>query len=202
MKRTNKSMKRLSLYLFLIFFALPTPSHADDITDFQIEGVSIGDSALDYMSESEIKDNTATNYYTNNTYTAVKLALPSFEIYDAVEFNYKTDDKKYIVAEISGGLFCEKNIEKCNKKQKEIDLAISNMFENAQRVDRKGKHGADKSGKSTLQHINFWLISGDVVTIELVNWSEEITNEKRWVDNVKVSFRRKEFNDFLGIAFK
>ena len=76
------------------------------------------------------------------------------------------------------------------------------MFENAQRVDDKGKHSADKSGKSTFLHINFWLISGDVVVIELVNWSEEITNEKRWVDNVKVSFRREEFNDFLGIAFK
>jgi hypothetical protein len=195
-------MKKLSTYLFLILFSFQTSSWADDIRDFQIEGMSIGDSILDYMSESEIKDNTATNYYTNNKYTAVKLELPSFEIYEHVEFNYKTDDKKYIIAAIAGGLFCEKNIEKCNKKQKEIDLELSNMFKNAQRVDDKGKHSADKSGKSTLIHINFWLISGEVATIELVNWSEEITNEKRWVDNVKVSFRREEFNDFLGIAFK
>ena len=69
------------------------------------------------------------------------------------------------------------------------------MFKKSQREVDKGKHSADKSGKSTFSHINFWLISGDVATIELVNWSEEITNEKRWVDNVKVSFRRKEFNN-------
>ena len=47
-------MKRLSLYLFLILFTLQTPSQADDIRDFQIEGMSIGDSLLDYMSEDEI----------------------------------------------------------------------------------------------------------------------------------------------------
>ena len=57
---------------------------------------------------------------------------------------HKTDDKKYIISRWC--ILCEKNIEKCNKKQKEIDLDMSNM---AKRVDDKGKHSADKSGKST-----------------------------------------------------
>ena len=186
------------LGLFLI-----TSSQADDIRDFQIEGMSVGDSLLDYFSKKEIKDNTNTDYYTNNKYTSVEFSgLPSFEIYDSVEFNYKTDDKKYIIVAIAGALFCEKNIEKCNKKQKEIDLELSNMLKKSQRVDDKGKHSADESGKSTFLHINFWLITGDVVVIELVDWSEKITNEKGWTDNVNVSFRTEEFNDFLGIAFK
>ncbi len=50
-------MKRLPLYLFLILFTLQNPSWADDIRDFQIEGMSIGDSALDFFSEEEIKRN-------------------------------------------------------------------------------------------------------------------------------------------------
>ena len=195
-------MKKLSTYLFLILFSFQTSSLGEDISDFQIEGISIGDSLLDYFSKKEIKDNTNINYYTNNKYTAVKLELPSFEIYEYVEFNYKTDDKKYIIDAIRGVLFCEKNIEKCNKKQKEIDLELSKMFKKSQREVDKGKHSADKSGKSTTSHINFWWISGDVVTIELIDWSEKITNEKGWTDNVRVSFRAEEFNDFLGIAFK
>jgi hypothetical protein len=56
MKPTSKLMKRLSLYLFLILFTLPTPSQANDIRDFQIEGMSIGDSLLDYFTEKEIKN--------------------------------------------------------------------------------------------------------------------------------------------------
>ena len=64
-------MKRLSLYLFLIFFTLPTPSWTDDIRDFQIEGISIGDSALDYFSESEIKN--AKRYDHTNSFTSNKM---------------------------------------------------------------------------------------------------------------------------------
>ena len=196
-------MKKLSTYLFLILFSFQAPSWADDISDFEIEGMSIGDSLLDYFSKKEIKDNANTNYYTNNKYTPVEFfQLSSFKTYDSVGLRYKTDDKKYIIVGISGTLFCEKNIEKCNKKQKEIDLELSNMLKKSQRVDDKGKHSADESGKSTFLHINFWLISGDVVVIELVDWSEKITNEKGWTDNVNVSFRTEEFNDFLGIAFK
>ena len=195
-------MKKLSTYLFLILFTLQAPSWADDISDFEIEGMSIGDSLLDYFSKKEIKDNTETGYFTNNKYTPVEFfQLSSFKTYDSVGLRYKTDDKKYIIVGISGTLFCKKNIEKCNKKQKEIDLELSNVFKNAKRVDDKGKHGADKSGKSTFVHINFWLISGDIVTIEILDWSKKITNEKLWTDNVNVSFRTEEFNDFLGIAF-
>ena len=47
-------MKKLSTYLFLIFFSFQTSSWTDDIRDFQIEGMSIGDSLLDYVSEGEI----------------------------------------------------------------------------------------------------------------------------------------------------
>ena len=189
-------MKKLLGILVLGLFLI-TPSQADDIRDFQIEGMSVGDSLLDYMSASEIKDNTAINYYTNNKYTAVKLELPSFEIYDSVEFNYKTDDKKYIIVGIAGALFCEKNIEKCNKKQKEIGLEFSNMFENAQKDVQKSKHDADKSGKSTTSQINFWFKSGEVVSIELLDWSEKITNEKGWTDNVGVILYTSDFAQWM-----
>ena len=187
-------MKKLSTYLFLLFFSFQTPSWADDISDFEIEGMSVGDSLLDYFSKKEIKDNTNTNYYTNNKYTPVEFfQLSSFKTYDAVGLKYKTDDKKYIIVGISGTLFCEKNIEKCNKKQKEIDLELSNMFENARKEVSKDKHDADKSGKSTTSQINYWFKSKEVVSIELIDWSEKITNEKGWTDNVSVLFYTSDF---------
>ena len=37
-------------------------ANADDIRDFQIEGMSIGDSLLDYFSEEQIKNNDAIPY--------------------------------------------------------------------------------------------------------------------------------------------
>ena len=56
-------MKKLSTYLFLILFSFSAPSFGDDISDFQIEEMSIGDSLLDYFSEDVIKNNIRKNYY-------------------------------------------------------------------------------------------------------------------------------------------
>ena len=49
-------MKKLLGILVLGLFLI-TPSQADDIRDFQIEGISVGDSLLDYFSLSEINKN-------------------------------------------------------------------------------------------------------------------------------------------------
>ena len=51
-------MKKLLTLLFSLFFLLGSPSvFADDISDFEIEGISIGDSLLKYVSVDEIKKN-------------------------------------------------------------------------------------------------------------------------------------------------
>ena len=45
-------MKRILSYLIIFFcYSLVTNVKADDISDFQIEGMSIGDSLLDYFNE-------------------------------------------------------------------------------------------------------------------------------------------------------
>jgi len=49
-------MKKL-LGILVLGLLLSTSAYTDDIKDFQIERISIGDSALDYFSEKEIKKN-------------------------------------------------------------------------------------------------------------------------------------------------
>ena len=44
------------LAIFVLGLLLITPSQADDIRDFQIEGISIGDSLLDFFSKEEIEN--------------------------------------------------------------------------------------------------------------------------------------------------
>ena len=56
-------MKKLLVIIALGLF-LATPLKADDIQDFQIEGMSIGDSALDFFNENQIIKNSK-NYYKN-----------------------------------------------------------------------------------------------------------------------------------------
>ena len=56
-------MKKLLGILVLGLFLI-TPTQADDIRDLEIEGMSIGDSLLDYFSEEEIEKNIM-SYYKN-----------------------------------------------------------------------------------------------------------------------------------------
>ena len=76
-------MKRLSLYLFLVFFSLQTPSQADDIRDFQIEGISIGDSLQNYIDNNKFKYYEAADYFKDNKITLYETQLSDFQDFDA-----------------------------------------------------------------------------------------------------------------------
>ena len=45
---------RVFLAVLVLIFSLQSWTKADDISDFEIEGISIGDSLLDYYNEEEI----------------------------------------------------------------------------------------------------------------------------------------------------
>ena len=46
---------RVFIAVLILIFSLQSFTKADDISDFEIEGMSLGDSLLDYYSENEIK---------------------------------------------------------------------------------------------------------------------------------------------------
>ena len=48
---------RVFIAVLVFIFSFQSWTKADDISNFQIEGMSLGDSLLDYMSEDEIKKN-------------------------------------------------------------------------------------------------------------------------------------------------
>ena len=193
-------MKKLSTYLFLVLFSFSAPSFADDIRDFEIEGMSIGDSLLDYFSEDEIKDGIVENYYqykSNKKFIAVEFyEFPFFETYENVGVHVKSDDKKYKIYEIGGFYFYDENIDDCYKKQNKIDKELSKVFKDAKReFESKVKHPADESGKSNVTYIMYWFKSGDYASIDCTDWSSKM---KPWTDNLNVSLVTKEFNDWLN----
>ena len=74
------------LGLFLI-----TPSQADDIRDFQIEGMSVGDSLLDYFNEEKIRDNIFKTSYKSKKYTKIEFfdSTNTSKIYHGLQFFVK-----------------------------------------------------------------------------------------------------------------
>ena len=58
-------MKKLLVLLFSLFFLSSPSVFAYDISDFEIDGISIGDSLLDYMTKEEILEEIEVNKYTS-----------------------------------------------------------------------------------------------------------------------------------------
>ena len=193
-------MKRLSLYLFLILFSLQASSWADDISDFQIEGMRIGDSLLDYFTVDEIK-NASKNQYPNSKKYTIRLfqSLPKFKIYDGVQATYKTNDKKYKIYALGGVLWfdtTDNNIKNCYKKKDEIVKEITEFFKDEliKIEEDNNKHVVDESGKSTYKSIDFWFNSGDKIGVICNDWSEEMG----LADRLKVTMASKEFLNWLA----
>ena len=64
---------RVFIAVLVLLLSLQSFTKADDIRDFQIEGMSIGDSALDYLSEKEIKKGIQYDYYNDDLYLASQI---------------------------------------------------------------------------------------------------------------------------------
>ena len=157
-------MKKLSTYLFLILFSFSAPSFADDISDFQIEGVSIGDSLLDYMSEEEIKENVGFVYedkkFTVSTYKE------STETYNwGILVEYKSNDQTYKIYGATGNINFSNNIESCYEKQDEIEKEISPMF-NKSKIKKFDITPTGNEDGSTYKQTQFYFDGGDATSVD------------------------------------
>ena len=187
----------LNIFLFILF--LTTSSKADDIRDFQIEEMSVGDSLLEYFSKKQIEKNKSPVQYPNNKYTILWLQKSKFNLntYDSLTIAYETNDDKYHVQSIIGSIYFTK-IKECYKKMREIDEELSNIFQNANRIfAEKQKHSYDKTGESTLTGSVFILKSGDDVQNTCYDWSKTLQMKERRDDELGVSLSLKSFSDWV-----
>ena len=121
---------KIILRIVFLSLLLSTSAYTDDIKDFQIEGISIGDSALDYFTESQLEDNELDwfNYsYKEYAHTLV----PGKGTYDWFQISYKSDDDNFIIEGLAGIIVIKKyDDDKCNKKLEAVALDISKLFKN------------------------------------------------------------------------
>ncbi len=86
---------RVFIAVLVLIFSFQSWAKADDIRDFEIVGISIEDSALDYFSEKDIKKNTK-NWNKKKDFTNLENNnYPFFENYYAIDFNFKTRKFEY-----------------------------------------------------------------------------------------------------------
>ena len=188
-------IKRFLIILILIF-NLSNFSFADDIRDFQIEGMSIGDSLLNFYSENEIK-NLEITIYQNQTdeYIMLSGAKDKSQEYDALAFHVKKDDKQYIIHSLRGYIYYRKNFDECLNKKKEVVNSLNSSFGNLKSSEYDYKYDWDLKSIAYISDFDF---ENGSVRVFCVNWSEFAENERNFADNLSVSISPDYFFKWLN----
>ena len=194
-------MKKILVIVVLGLFLI-TPSWADDIRDFQIEGISLGDSLLDYVNKEQIeKDKQHESPYKNNDFFITILDLKNFnsKTYDFIRFHLRRDDETYKIFHIGGTIsYRNKDFKECTTKKNEIAKELVKLFGADKKQEGKlQKHAYDKTGNSITLSTYFNLSSGRIRLV-CINWSEKLTNEKGWEDSLSVNIYSDEFRKWLN----
>ena len=194
-------MKKLSIYLFLIFFSFSASSFAEDISEYEIEGISIGDSLLDHLSKEEIVNEIERNKYIYNYLTdefGEVYLRGNFVNYDSLSFFVKPKDKHYTIYSIYGMISYDDKLEECFAKQKEIEKEFSSMYKNAKKRKGTFKFDWDPTGESVTHNINFLFDSGDTIEVNCTKYKKSLKIENNWKDALQVIIQSKEVVDWFN----
>ncbi len=190
---------KMFLTLFVLFFSSSVV--AENISDLQIEGMSIGESLSDHYSKNKIKSsiNDSTFYYENKEYMIIIIEDSNFETYHYVQITLKPNDNEYIIHALTGKMIYERNTEQCYNDADMISEEIKKFLSNDVTIYKHDKpHSYDKTGKSLVKGSEFKFILGDYIMVTCTDWSNNLQNSKNFPDSeVKVDFMPKEFADFL-----
>ena len=189
-------MNRLLLILILTF-SFQHLTKADDIRDFAIEGMSIGDSALDFFTKNEI-DNSQNVKYPNKKFYDVFTHSSKFKKYDSVTLSFKPG--KYKIYGISGVIdYRSKTFNECLKDKKKITKEIKSIFSNSNLIDSGLYQVQDfTDNKSKRSQVEIILDkTKEVITVDCVNWSTKTEKKQGWGDNLSITLYSKEYEMFL-----
>ena len=195
---------RKFLLILILALSFQTLTKADDIRDFEIEGISLGDSLLDHYSEKIIKANTkALDIYKPfgwTTFSTKTQELKSeLKNYKHIQIEYILNDKNYIVQGVSGKVKLDNfTLNKCKKKASKISSEIEKVvgINLTFQHDKDTITSSDKSGKS-IDDVRFYIFDNQsFISVRCVDWSTEV----KYQDNLSVNVVSLKYRQMMEKA--
>ena len=188
-------MKRLILIVILTF-SFQSWTKADDISDFEIEGMSIGDSLLDYYTKSEII-NTKPLYYNDKTFYQIAFPINN-GTYEYASFNLKENDKKYIIHSIKGLNDVDGKKKECLDMKKLIVKDVLSIFKNSK--EEIYTSNFNNTLGDSISYVSDFKLDNGFIRIFCTIWdkkNEEVA-DSGWFDSLNVVLSSTEFLDWLN----
>ena len=204
---------KIILRIVFLSLLLSTSAYTDNIKDFKIESMSIGDSALNYFTESQLEDGELDWF--NYSYKEYSTSLvPGKGIYDWFKISYKGADEDFIIEGLVGIVVKKKyEDDKCNKELDNTALKISELFNNTKPRKkqlfkiaynpRKIFQEQNPSGKSTATSISFDFKDEGKIILSCYNMDKATNNidspikDINQFDTFRIDIRSKVLTHYL-----
>ena len=204
---------KIYLWIVLLSFFLNAKAYTDNIEDFNIENISIGDSALDYFNEPQIV-NSELDWF-NYSYKEYSTSLlPGKGIYDWFKLTYKSNDDYFKILGIVGIIVKNKyDSKECNNQLDTAALEISKIFENTQQGKKqmfnivydpsKIFQETNSKGKSTATSILFDFNNGGEIILSCYDMEKKVNEidspikDINQFDTFRVDARSKVLVNYL-----
>jgi hypothetical protein len=189
---------RVFTVVLVLIFSFQSWTKADDISDFEIEGMSVGDSLLDYMTENQIINNDNGLYPKNSKFFELEYNGKK-NTYDHVLFHLKRKDAKYIIYLLRAVNIVD-NKNQCMKIKKKIVSKMKNLFVNTNFQEGVQKH---YYYKNSTQYISQFVYGYDGTTSDharvecVIMHEEDIKKYGSVPDTLEVVIQTKEFGIWL-----
>ena len=184
---------RVFIAVLLLLFSFQSWTKADDISDFEIEGMSIGDSLLDYFSKTEIEQFEKDEYKIPEPqkYDRIFILEKEFKQFEYISVDVKKNDKQFIIYGLTG-MIDYNDINKCLNQQNEINNDLKNLF------IQKGKKSIvpsayDETGESKQHYITYGLDDGYIMLV-----CYDMAKHTNIQGGLDLAIRLKEFQYWLN----
>ena len=197
MKYTKKNI----LLIILIFVFFLKNLNANEISDFEIEYISVGSKLFDIFSENEFNNAKVTSKLfkqkDNKFHSLLFYQLNRFTTYDAVRVSWDPIDLNKQLIGVSGIKYFRNKIDECLDFRENIIKNIGELLGNDAIKKNYGKnvHTYDKSGKSYYYEVSFNLTNGGKIRVNCTDWNEEFKN---YWDALEVVIQTEKFTEILS----
>jgi hypothetical protein len=216
-------MKRLFFFIVLLSLSFNNLSKADSIQDFEIKGISLGDSLLDHFVKEDVLyydafgrtwDNPKFrdfSLYLKNSGKKTLTRSPKFDkiesFYHMLQVTYKIDQEgnadsnDFKVKGISGIINYETANNSCSNDAKEVIEVFNSLLLNINYTFDEFPEGPfyqlDPTGKSTNKRFTYSLQTGEAIMIGCTYIRNNELIKKGRKSFLRVTLHSKEVRDFL-----
>ena len=182
------------IFTLIIFSLLINNLRAEDITEFGLEDIKIGDSLLKHLSKSFIEKKKTSIKVNKKKIKGHKKIYKekNNKLYDRVVLFFNPNDPNFTITRIIGRKYFKRNINECYNLQESIANDLEKSLENPDRfVTGMKKLAKYPNGESYFKEIYFYIKNDSIIRIICYDYSKKDTRSK---DRLSVIITSNEYS--------